>query len=935
MATVYAAVTSLMGTIQLISQSTSDLQEDHKEHLKLLYDKVGSMLEFLDTNSDDEPMRDLLKKVKDVAHKVEDEVESHIWRGDHKTLLKILQRVFHLPTKAHERLLKILQRAIEEVDSVKEELNKLKDNNNNNNMRAGNFSLGGSSSPRLHVSTLENNMVGHNIEQELMRGQLTGHSSQLEVISIAGMGGIGKSTFAKRMFNDPSIVSFFDVRGWVTVSKDYNLRKMLLSLLQDAGVNAELDKKSDIGEHREEEEGEGGGGGGGGQEEEGNLKKKKKKISDVQLANRMQKSDGELADRLQKSLKGRRYLIVVDDIWSTEAWDEFRLWFPEYNNRSRILLTTRDIKVAQYASYPRDPSPMRFLKPEESWTLFCQKAFDQKVCPIEFENIAREVVKNCNGLPLMISVVAGALSSKRTVDEWRKVAQSVSSLVNLDDYQRCSRVLALSYNHLPSHLKACFLYFGVFPKASEISVKKLIRLWVAEGFLELKGFEGLEKVATSLLSNLIDKSLVVVGKRSLNDKIKTCRIHDLLHDFCLREAENENLLYVTETPVTTYEGSRKVSSQVRRWVSVYPKDGRFSPIHFNCRKTRSLLVYSYITEHSRSKLGLDHFKRLRVLQLEKSWYEFPSEVVHLVALRYLSVKVSRSPQDLPIFNLMNLQTFIFPQNMPEYQEVIYLPSEIWEMSQLRHLRSTRMYLYSPPPMVSDNEVKYRALENLQSVCGLIPGCCTKEIFEGIKKVKKLGIYGTKDDFNSEPRCLENLMDLHELEALTIVSYRKFNSNTFLSLPCPGSFPPNLKKLTLCCTFLLWKDMTIVSMLPKLEVLQLRNNAFVPNIGWKVTEMQFPKLKFLLLEQLNIKYWRATDDCFPCLERIIIRNCRFLIEIPQEFADSMTLQLIELHQCYPSLVNSAELIQKEQLESLGNNMLKVYAFDTIKWRIWEE
>nr|XP_016465988.1 PREDICTED: putative late blight resistance protein homolog R1A-3 [Nicotiana tabacum]XP_016465989.1 PREDICTED: putative late blight resistance protein homolog R1A-3 [Nicotiana tabacum]XP_016465990.1 PREDICTED: putative late blight resistance protein homolog R1A-3 [Nicotiana tabacum] len=146
----------------------------------------------------------------------------------------------------------ILQRAIEEVDSVKEELNKLKDNNNN--MRAGNFSLGGSSSPRLHVSTLENNMVGHNIEQELMRGQLTGHSSQLEVISIAGMGGIGKSTFAKRMFNDPSIVSFFDVRGWVTVSKDYNLRKMLLSLLQDAGINAELDKKSDIGEEEEEEE---------------------------------------------------------------------------------------------------------------------------------------------------------------------------------------------------------------------------------------------------------------------------------------------------------------------------------------------------------------------------------------------------------------------------------------------------------------------------------------------------------------------------------------------------------------------------------------------------------------------------------------------------------------------------------------------------------
>ncbi|KAH0644352.1 hypothetical protein KY284_032236 [Solanum tuberosum] len=122
------------------------------------------------------------------------------------------------------------------------------------------------------------------------------------------------------------------------------------------------------------------------------------------------------------------------------------------------------MKVAQYVSYPKDPFPMRFLEPEESWKLFYQKAFDKKPFPIEFENLAKEVVSSCKGLPLMISVVAGTLSSKRTLDEWTNVAQSVSSLVNLDDYQRCSGVLALSYNHLPSHLKAFFLYFGVFTK---------------------------------------------------------------------------------------------------------------------------------------------------------------------------------------------------------------------------------------------------------------------------------------------------------------------------------------------------------------------------------------------------------------------------------------------------------------------------------------
>jgi len=200
------------------------------------------------------------------------------------------------------------------------------------------------------------------------------------------------------MFYDPSVLSFFGVRGWITMSKDYTLRKMLLCLLQDAiGVKGELDKVS----------------------------------------------DGDLADRLQKSLKSRRYLIVVDDIWSTEAWDDIRLCFPENNNRSRILLTTRDMNVAQYASSPKDPFPMRFLEPEESWNLFCQKAFGKKDCPNEFDNVAKVVVESCKGLPLMISVVAGILSSK-TLDEWMKVAQSMSLLVNLDDYQHCSRVLALS-----------------------------------------------------------------------------------------------------------------------------------------------------------------------------------------------------------------------------------------------------------------------------------------------------------------------------------------------------------------------------------------------------------------------------------------------------------------------------------------------------------
>ncbi|KAH0644353.1 hypothetical protein KY284_032237 [Solanum tuberosum] len=868
---VYAAVTSLMGTVHLISQSSLDLQESNKEHLESLYDKVGSLLEFLD-NSDNELMKDLQKKVKDLANEVEDEVESQV--------VRIMEKDKHIQKEANERLRKILEQAIDDIYSVKEEL--IKQRNKNNNLLAGNCSLGGSTSPRSHVSTLENDMVGHSDEQARVRGELTGHSSQLEVISIAGMGGIGKSTFAKKMFSDPSIVGFFDVRGWITVSKDYSLRKMLISLLQDAiGVNEELDKKP----------------------------------------------DNELADCLQKSLKGRRYLIVVDDIWSIEAWEDIRQWFPENNNRSRILLTTRIMEVARYASSPKKPFQMRFLDPEESWNLFCQKAFGKNDCPAEFENVGKVIVGNCNGLPLMISVVAGSLSSKRTLDEWNEVAQSVTSLVILDDYQRCSGVLALSYNHLPSHLKACFLYFGVFKKASEISVENLIRLWMAEGLLKLSGIGELEKEASSLLHDLIDKNLIVACKRSLDGKIKACRIHDLLHDLCLRESESESLLYVSNPQI-----SGTNVPQHGRWVSFHqePEEDFFSLPFPTYGKTRSLHFLAVKPYSLEFELGLDRFKLLRVLDLLGSgvWH-LPNGLSNLVSLRYLRATCWGYPR---IYKLRNLQFLSFRGDKKLKPVNLHLPDGTWKMSQLRHLDSTGFYLCSPPK-VSDN--KYRVLENLQSVHGLRPICCTKEMFEGIKKVKKLGICGESNHFYDAPKCLDYLRYLPELEALKIILYDHYGSD-FLHrhpVPCEGSFPPNLKKLTLQGTHLLWSQLTIISKLPKLEVLQFKGlKLFGDELGetsWEVSDMGFPKLKFLLIEKKGLKYWTATDDSFPCLERVIINKCRSLQEIPKGFADSMTLKRIELWGCTPSLVNFAEEIQEEQQQNLGNNILKVYAYDTIR------
>nr|XP_016446618.1 PREDICTED: putative late blight resistance protein homolog R1A-10 isoform X2 [Nicotiana tabacum] len=640
------------------------------------------------------------------------------------------------------------------------------------------------------------------------------------------------------------------------------------------------------------------------------------------------KSDSELAVCLKQGLMGRRYLVVVDDIWSKKAWDEIRLCLPDDGKRSRVLLTTRDVEVAQYASSREDPFRMHLLDPDDSWNLFYQQAFGEKGFPIEFENVGKEVAKNCKGLPLMISVVAKILSSKRTLDEWRKVAEGVSSLADVDAYLQCSGVLALSYNHLPSYLKCSFLYFGLFPKVSEISVEKLFRLWIAEGLLKVKGMEGLEETAASHLGYLIDKSLVIVGKRSLDGKIMTCMIHDLVHDFCLKEADNQSLFYIMNISI---DGSRWVLPQGCRWVSNHSDSRDCSPTQFNDLAHNKVRSFSVHNDNYFKHLAQLHFKLLRVLDLEQvNFINFPRHILDLLLLRSLALSISK-PGYLPITHLWNLQTLIVRPRF-NHKWRMFLQSKIWKLSQLRHLHSWSIYLNSPQT-VSENEVKNLVLENLQTVSGLTPSCCTKEIFEGIKNVKKLEIAGEEDKFRSETGWRNTLKYLKELEELNVVVWygrilsAAASAASRLRLPSPGSFPPNLKKLTLSGIRLPWKRMNIFSKLPNLEVLELKDHAFLGD-EWEVTETGFPKLKFLLLEYLFIRYWRSTDDYFQCLEHVYIKDCRFLEEIPEGFADSVTLQLIELHQCCHPLVTFAKQIQ-ETHEELGNNMLKVYAFDTTK------
>ncbi|KAH0692740.1 hypothetical protein KY285_019837 [Solanum tuberosum] len=404
--------------------------------------------------------KDLQVRIKDVALDAEDEVES--------LMKQLIIDLDYDNECCRAKLDKVSQQVIQVTDSINEELI-IKEKINNNCPEADENNV----SPRLDDSICENVMEGYNEERENMVERLTKSSgaNKLQVVSVVGMAGIGKTTFTKTILFDNSIKRVFRIRGWITVSNKYDLKTLLLVLLHDV------------------------------------IKMKGKNYDEMNI--------GQLAGHVNQ-----------------------------------------DNTVGEYAATnPKDGLvPMRLLTRDESRYLFYHKAFGNNYSIRgsdidEFKKVGEEVITNCKGLPLMITAVAGILSSKSKLDEWIKVAQNVSSLVNDDDYQQCLKIVALSYNHLPSLMKACFLHFGVLPKAHVISVKKLIRLWIAEGLVNLKGVEEFEQVAARVLYDLIGKSLVIVDKRSLNGKIKTCRIHQdkLLRSNEIHKQQLESLYAMFDT----------------------------------------------------------------------------------------------------------------------------------------------------------------------------------------------------------------------------------------------------------------------------------------------------------------------------------------------------------------------------------------------------
>ncbi|WMV06660.1 hypothetical protein MTR67_000045 [Solanum verrucosum] len=879
----YAAVTSLLQTLDNLSQThTSHSLLYKKKQTEVLSDKYTFLKTFLEnfTNifHEDIKMKHLERMIQDAAGQLEDTIDSHVYDSSVLVQSKRVRREAY--TIFHQNL----EYAIEEIGLIqKEVMEKIKVSSFNSKISHSRdtFSL-------LHLDQ-KDVIIGPDEDLLRIKDRLIVQSSRLEVVPIIGMGGIGKTTLARRVYDDSLIAYHFYVRAWTNVSQEFDTREIFLGILRSMGVvNDEVERNS---------------------------------------------TTEQLAERVYRSLKGRKYLIVLDDMWSIEAWQHVRRSFPDDHNGSRIVLTTRLVDVASCACSVNSLHQMPFLRMEESWDLLRNKVFGNGGYPPELEKIGRYICHQCQGLPLAIVAIGGLLSkmSKET-SSWENVAEKVGSLMTSDTMD-CLNILSLSYNHLPQYLKTCFLYMGVFAETREIPVWKLIKLWIAEGFVKKVNHKNLEDVAEENLRELVDRSLVLMGKHTSLGKIKTCKMHDLVRDMCLREAQYENFIhfktrYYHDDLPENFNCLRRVADFHRYTHSEIPK---LMPL------TRSVFFkYPY----SVYSLSQSSFRLLRILDVCFTSSLFCGQSIsELVHLRYLACP-SFDGLVQSLCKLRNIQNLVIHDDrsclIPYKLDVRIesLPWEVVNMPQLRHIHTKKLSLFIPRPtsLIAERE------NHLHTITGLIPSSCNDEVFLRIPNLKKLGILIFDHLYTQKCYCLENLVHLTQLEKLKVeckyvpdlILICKAKSLDWVSFPvlhiphCEN-FPPNLKKLTLCRTNLPWEDMNILRKLPNLEVLKLKDGAF-DVLTWILSDEDedgFLKLKFLLLERMSLKQWEATSNHFPSLEHLVLTNCYSLKQIPFDFAEIQTLQLIELHECKRSVLVSAEQIQEEQ-QSLGNDDLVIHA-----------
>ncbi|RLN05096.1 hypothetical protein C2845_PM13G24160 [Panicum miliaceum] len=642
----------------------------------------------------------------------------------------------------------------------------------------------------------ESQLVGRkNEKQAIMKLISNNGSQQLEVISICGMGGLGKTTLVKSVYQSQELYSQFDKRACVTIKRPFDPKDVLSSLaMQVRDKEMEVDGRAKVGVEQ---------------------------------------------PSLSSLLEGHNYLIVLDDVSSTTEWDAIRQQFPA-TAASRIIVTTGVENIAKYCSSEKDRNVhrLKILDDKDAHDLFTKKVFgettDLEHQYPELAEEAKSILKKCNGLPLAIVTIGGSLAKQqKTPMEWRKLNEHISAELEMNPKLGLIKIVLLkSYDGLPYHLKSCFLYLSIFPEDYNIRRQRLVQRWTAEGYsTEVRG-KSLGEIADCYFTELIDRSMMLPSRESIGCRrgIDSCQIHDLMREISISKAMDENLVFRLEEGCCSNAQGRirhvAISSNWKGDKTEFENAVDLSHI-------RSLIVFAewkpfFISE----KMSL-----IRVLDLEDTSGLVDHHLEHigrLLHLKYISLRGCDEIYHLPDSwsNLQQLETLDIkgtpicklPKAITKLRKLQYLfggglePACVYQGDRLPNDLGKLCLACCAPKFLKDVE-RLDGDPNMHDVCsfwchvvlptlasrrldpngvvGLVNIASGKAVLQDIRRLtqlRKLAITGINEK-NCQELC-STLANLSHLESLSVESKESGLHGCLHSVLPPSK---NLQSLKVCGT----------------------------------------------------------------------------------------------------------------------------------------
>ncbi|KQJ87295.1 putative disease resistance protein RGA4 [Brachypodium distachyon] len=497
---------------------------------------------------------------------------------------------------------------------------------------AGPTGQGSTSKVRESSKLVQPNLVGKEImhsSKKLVDMVLAGKERKDYKIAIVGTGGVGKTTLAQKIYNDQKVKAEFKKQAWVCVSQECNEVNLLKEILRNIGVY--------------QDQGE---------------------------------TIAELQNKIAETIEGKSFFLVLDDVWKSSVIDLLEAPI-DFAASSIILVTTRDDRIAMdiHAAHTHR---VNLMSEEVGWELLWKSMSIIEEKEVQnLRNTGIEIIKKCGYLPLAIKVIARVLTSKdQTENEWKKILSKISAWSESKLHDDIGGALYLSYNELPHHLKQCFLYCALYPEDSTIKRDDLVRLWVAEGFIEEQEGQLLEETGEEYYYELIHRNLLQPDGSTFDHT--SCKMHDLLRQLACYLSRDECFSGDPESlEAQSMTKLRRISAVTKKDMLVFPT---MDKEHL---KVRTLLGMFYGVSQ-----GVDHslFKKLlllRVLDLTGSSIQtIPDCIANLIHLRLLDLngtEISCLPEVMG--SLINLQIL----NLQRCDALHNLPSSITQLCNLRRL----------------------------------------------------------------------------------------------------------------------------------------------------------------------------------------------------------------------------------------------------------